>query len=245
MAKGRKRGCPVNIRNWLIYIYDVTQSAYVRIYGLTSLDRTTDSETEEGSTATDVWAEPYITKRSGSLSLEGKRVVVDSTGEDDPGQVLLNWYAEQAGCDGDATLKFVDPYGHAWIADYIITSHKSTQNENEDSESWELSMVGEAEVQPYVNVSSVAFANASDTTITTLALTVGGTASTVKVAFTPATASNQRYRIANSNRNIAVVGDVTEGGFTVTPVAAGTCNITVTTINGGKTATLAVTVSAS
>jgi len=100
--KGRKNGCPVNIKNWLVFILDVATQEYVRIYGLNSLNRGIDSETEDGSADTDVWAEPYVTKRSGSISLEGKKVVVEATGENDPGQDMLNSYAEAAGCD--ATL---------------------------------------------------------------------------------------------------------------------------------------------
>lgn len=244
MAKGRKRGCPISIRNWLVYIYDVTSADWVRIYGLTSLTNTISGETEDGSTETDVWSEPYITKRSGSVALEGKRVVVDSTGEDDPGQVLLNWYAEQAGCDGDATLKFVDPYGHSWIADYVVTSHETSQDNTDDSESWDLELVGEVEVQPYTHVTTVALKDGDDT-VTTLSMTAGGTAKTLSVAFTPATASNKRFRVNNSNRNIISITGVTEDGFVVTPLAAGTATITVTSINGTKTASCAVTVSAS
>lgn len=131
MAKGRKNGCPVNIRNWLVYIKDVSDNSWVRIYGLTSLTRSTDSETEDGSQTTDLWSEPYISKRSGSISLEGKEVVVESTGEQDAGQEMLNSYADLGGCDADCTLKFVDPYGHAWVGDYIITG---TENSVDDTE---------------------------------------------------------------------------------------------------------------
>ena len=89
MAKGRKNGCPVNIKNWLIYILDVATNEFVRIFGLNSLTRSTDSETEDGSADTETWSEPYVTKRSGSLTLEGKEVVVESTGDNDPGQAVM------------------------------------------------------------------------------------------------------------------------------------------------------------
>lgn len=57
MAKGRKNGCPVNIKNWLIYILDVATNEFVRIFGLNSLTRSTDSETEDGSADTETWSE--------------------------------------------------------------------------------------------------------------------------------------------------------------------------------------------
>lgn len=244
--KGRKRGCPVNIRNWLVYIKDKSQvsETWLRIYGLTSLTHTTDSDTEDGSQKTDVWSEPFVTKRNGSCSLEGNPVVVESTGVRDAGQEMLTDYANLAGCDGDATLKFVDPYGHSWIGDYIVTSHEVSSDESDETESWDLEQVGEVEVQPYTNISSIALKNGGSAA-STLSLTVGGTAAILTVDFTPATSSNKRFRVTNSNRKVCTVGAITETGFTVTPVAAGTSTITVTTAEGGKTATCTVTVTAS
>lgn len=241
--KGRKNGCPVNIRNWLVYILDIATNVFVRIYGLTSLTRTVDGNTEDGSADTDTWEEPYVTKRNGSISLEGKKVVVENTGEVDPGQEILNSYAEAVGCDGDATLKFVDPYGHSWIGDYIVNSHEESADSDGGSESWDLSQVGEIEVQPYVNVSDVAMKD-GDNAATSLSLAVGDAAKIITVAFTPDSASNKRFKVANTNRKVATISNITEEGFTLTPVAAGTTTITVTTVNGTKTATLAVTVTA-
>lgn len=242
--KGRKNGCPVNIKNWLVYILDVATNEWVRIYGLSSLTNSVDSDTEDGSADTDLWEEPYVTKRNASVSLEGKPVVEESTGEIDAGQDLLNSYAEVGGCDGDATLKFIDPYGHSWIADYIVNSHESSADDSENTESWELSQVGEAQAVAYVQVTSIALKD-GDTTVTTLSFAVGDAAKLISVDFTPETSSNKRFRVSNKNRKVATVSNITENGFTVTPVAAGTTNITVTSVNGAKTATVAVTVTAS
>ena len=239
--KGRKNGCPVNIRNWLVYILDVATNDWVRIYGLTSLTNTVDSDTEDGSADTDLWEEPYITKRNGSVSLEGRRVVEESTGNLDDGQELLNSYADVGGCDADATLKFVDPYGHSWIADYIVTSHETSADDSEESESWDLSQVGEAEQQPYVAVSSIALKD-GETDVTTLSIAVGDAAKLITVAFTPADASNKRFRVSNTRRKVAAITNITEDGFTLTPVSAGTTTVTVTSVNGTKTASIAVTV---
>ncbi|MBR6982134.1 MAG: hypothetical protein IKH75_01150 [Ruminococcus sp.] len=241
--KGRKNGCPVNIRNWLIYILDVATQEFVRIYGLTSMNREISSSTEDGSADTDTWEEPYVTKRSGSVSLEGKEVVDALTGESDPGQEILNSYADSVGCDGDATLKFIDPYGHAWIGDYIIGSRKQTADDSSTSLSWDLSQVGEVEVLPYVQVSGVALKD-GDNTITSLTFDEGDPAKIVTVAFTPDNASNKRFKVSNKKRSVATVGNVTENGFTITPVAVGETVIAVNTVNGGKTATINVTVNA-
>ena len=136
--KGRKNGCPVNIRNWVVSILDVATQQFVRIYGLTSLTRTIEGETEDGSADTDIWAEPYITKRSSSCDLEGDKKVIEATGEVDPGQEMLNEYAEMSGCDSDCTLKFVDPYGHGWIADYVVTSAEESSDDSDNSVTWSL-----------------------------------------------------------------------------------------------------------
>lgn len=242
--KGRKKGCPVNIRNWVIEILDVSISEYVRIYGLTSLSRTVDSDTEDGSADTDTWEEPYVTKRNGTISLEGNEVIEESTGEIDPGQELLNSYAEMAGCDGDATLKFTDPYGHSWIGDYIVTSRETSSDTDGNSESWELSQVGETEVQPYVNVTGVSLKDGSSALTGTLSFKDGAAAKIITVAFTPDGASNRRFKVTNTKRSVATVSNITETGFTVTPVAVGTTTITVTTISGAKTVSLTVSVTA-
>lgn len=245
MAKGRKNGCPVNIKNWLVYILDPSTSDYVRIFGLNSLTTTVDSDTEDGSASTDIWSEPYVSKRNGSASLEAKKTVDELTGVPDAGQELLNWYAEQAGCDADATLKFIDAYGHAFIADYIVTSREDSVDDSGDTYSWDLEQVGEAEVLPYVHVTSVGLKDGSTAISSTLSMAVNATPKIITVDFTPANSSNQRYRVTNSKRSVAVIGNVTEDSFTITPVAAGTTNITVTSVEGGKTVTVALTVTES
>lgn len=244
MAKGRKSGCPVNIQNWLVYILDVATDTYLRIYGLTSMSRTVEGDTEDGSAATDTWAEPYITKRSGTIDLEGVKKVVESTGEIDPGQEMLDYYAEQAGCGSDCTLKFVDPYGHGWIADYVITSAEESADESEQSRSWSLEQVGEAEPIQYVQVESIAVMS-GETSAANVSMKVGDAPKLIDIVFTPENASNQRFRVTNTKqKSVVKVGDITETGFTLTPIGVGTANIAVTSVNGGKTATIAVTVSA-
>jgi len=242
MPKGRKNGCPVNIRNWLVYILDVSTSTFVRIYGLTSLSRSIDSNTEDGSADTDVWSEPYVSKRSSSSSLEGKEVITESTGAKDEGQELLDTYAEYAGCDADATLKFIDPYGHSWIADYIVTSRELSVDDSGATVSWSLEQVGEAEILPYLHVSDVELKDGL-LSAATLGFEVGDAAKIITIEFTPEEASNKRFKVTNNKKSVVTVSNITETGFTLTPVSVGTANVTVTTINGEKTATCVVTVS--
>ena len=241
--KGRKNGCPVNIRNWVVSILDVATQQFVRIYGLTSLTRTIEGETEDGSADTDIWAEPYITKRSSSCDLEGDKKVIEATGEVDPGQEMLNEYAEMSGCDSDCTLKFVDPYGHGWIADYVVTSAEESSDDSDNSVTWSLEQVGEAEPIQYVQVKAVA-AKSGGTAAATLEMKVGDSPKLIDVEFTPENASNQRFRVTNNKRSVVQVSDITESGLTLTAVGEGTANIVITSVNGAKTASIAVTVTA-
>lgn len=243
MAKGRKNGCPTNIRDWSIFILDkasVTER-WVRIKGLTEMNRSTDSDTEDGSAATDTWEEPYVTKRNGSLSLEGKPLVDASSGEEDEGQAMLDDYASEAGCEGDATLKIVDPYGSAIVADFIVTGTEVSSDDTEDTKSWDLEQVGEAEQQVYVQLSGLSLKDGSDT-VSTLTMQIGDTPKTITIAFAPANASNQRFRIGTSSKRKVAISNITENSFTITPMGEGTATITVTSVNNARTTTLTVTV---
>lgn len=241
MAKGRKNGCPISIRDWLIEILDKATDTYVRIYGLNEMSRKTDSDTEDGSADYDVWEEPYVSKRKGSLSLSGKEKVEASTGKRDAGQELLNDYANQSGCDADATIRFTSPYGHRWLADYIVTS---TELDANGDVSWELEQVGETEVEDFIAVGSVSL-KSNNTAVTELSLKVGDAAKIITVVFSPETVSNKRFKVSNSAKSIATVGNITDEGFSITPVSAGSTTVKVTTVNGEKTASIAVTVTES
>lgn len=243
MAKGRKNGCPTNIRDWSIFIQDKTavSESWIRIKGLTEMTRSTDADTEDGSAATDLWEEPYVTKRSGSISLDGKKLIDAATGVEDQGQAMLNDYANAGTCDEDATLKIVDPYGRAIVIDCIVTGTENSADETEETVSWDLEQVGEAQELSFVQLTSIALKN-GETAVTTLSKEVGDAGVVITVDFTPATASNQRFKIANSNRRVVSVSNVTENGFILTPLAAGTATVKVTSVNNGRTASIAVTV---
>lgn len=244
MKKGRKNGCPVNIKNWLVEILEPGSSdKWLRIYGLNSLTRGISGETEDGSADTDDWAEPYITKRSGTLELSGTKQVVASTGEADPGQDLLDYFAEQSGCDSDATIRFIDPYGIGWIADYVVTSAEDAADESGNTRSWSLEQVGAAEKLPYVQVKGVEMKESGEKK-TELQMQVGDGPKLITVAFTPEDASNTRFRVSNSKPRGLQISDITEKGFSITPLAECEAKITVTSVNNAMKAELSVTVSA-
>lgn len=245
MSKGRKNGCPINVRDWQISIQDKAQvtETWVRINGLNSLRKSASSTTQDGSAAADLWEEPYVTKRSVSCTLEGKLLANASTGARDEGQEMLDEYARLGECAGDCTLKFVDPYGHAMVADYVVESNEEDANENESKVSWSLKQVGEAEILPYVQVSSVALKDGS-TEVTTLSIVAGATPKVITVAFNPENASNQRWKWSLSGKKFAEVTNVTENSFSITPIAAGSATVRVVSMNGERSATLAITVTA-
>lgn len=243
MAKGRKNSCPTNIRNWGIFIQDKSQATetWRRIKGLDEMTRSTDSDTEDGSAATDLWEEPYVSKRNGSLTLSGKPLVDASTGDVDPGQAMLDDYATSGTCDEDATLKIVDPYGTAIVGDFIVTSTEVSSDEDEDTKSWDLEQVGDVEPLAYVQLAGISLKNGASA-VTTLAMQVGDAAKVISIVFNPENASNQRFRINSGNKRVAAVSNVTEDSFVVTPVGAGTAKIVVTSVNNARQAILTVTV---
>lgn len=241
MARGRKHGCPVNIRSWLISIRDEAEDSWVRIYGLNSMTRSVSGETSDGSADTELWQEPFVTKRSCELSLEGEMIEEEGSGQRDHGQELLDEAALLGGCDTDVTLKFVDPFGHAMVADFVVTGSEQSSDDTEAGCSWTLEQIGEAEMLPYVQVTGVAFEVAGSEG-DTLTLNGGEGGKLVSLVFTPPTASNQRFRLRSSRPGVAKVADVTESGFTLIPLSAGESQIRVQTVSGGQTAVLQVKV---
>ena len=205
------------------------------------MTRNTDSDTEDGSAATDLWEEPYVSKRSGSLSLSGKPLVDAGTGEADPGQAMLDDYATSGVCDDDATIKIVDPYGTTIVADFVVTGSEVSTDDTEDTKSWDLEQVGEAEQQVYVQLSGISLKDGNET-VSTLTMQIGDTPKTITIAFAPANASNQRFRIGTSSKRKVAISNITENSFTITPMGEGTATITVTSVNNARTTTLTVTV---
>lgn len=244
MSRGRKRGCPVNIRNWLIEIFDYSVDEWVRIFGLTSMDRTTNGNSTDGSSETDEWEEPFITKRSSDLSLEGDYIEDETTGERDPGQDLLNWYAENVGCENDATIRMTDPYGHVKVADYVVTKAEDSWDSEKASCSWDLEQIGEPEYPAYVHVQGICVTELTkpDTQITEMEMKVGDPGKVIVVNFTPENASNKRFKVHNSRQAFAKVTSVTENSITLLPVSAGETVVKFTSVNQARTCQIRVRV---
>ena len=242
----RKNGCPMTVRDWAIDIMSRASTkanpTWIRIKGLTSLTLSTDGDTEDGSAAENLWSEPYVTKRNGSLSIEGRPVIDSVTGAQDPGQAELDYYATQGGCDGDATLRIADPYGRAQIIDVVVTSSERGADDTSETRTWDTEIVGEPEEQPYVQVTSISTSPASTASVTI------GTPTSVTVSFTPATASNQKFSVASADTTKVQVNNIDGLTFDLVGVAATEeeepVNVVVRSMNNSKEATIAVTVTA-
>ena len=240
----RKNGCPTSVRDWIIEIMSRVSTSdtpeWIRIKGINSISVSEDADTEDGSSADSLYGEPYVTKRNGSITLEGRPVVDRVTGARDRGQEELNHYATVGGCDGDARIRIVDNTGHAEIWDVIVTGTERGADESSETVSWDIERVGEPEHEAYVQVSSVA-----TTPATSAEVTVGGN-TTVTVAFTPANASNQKYSVASADTSKVKVDNIDGLTFEIIGVAVtdSPVSVQVKTMNNAKVATLAVTVNA-
>lgn len=238
--KGRKNNCPTSIRDWQVSVWHPFELRWVRIRGLNSLTYSLDSDTEDGSASDRVWEEPYITKRKAKLSLEGKPVVDAATGAPDEGQDLLNEFAGMTRCDGDALIRFADPWGHTLEAYYQVTSREVSADDTGDKVSWDLDMVGESESLPYVQVSGVSIVSL-DEEPEEIEMDINDAPRLILIAFTPENASNRRYSI-KAGGQVVRVGSITDAGFTIAPLKVGETTVKITSVNNGLTDTVAVSV---
>lgn len=240
----RKNGCPTSIRDWIVEIMSRVSTddnpEWIRIKGLNSLNVSNSADTEDGSSADSLYSEPYATKRSGSISLEGRPIADKVTGARDRGQDELDYYLTVGGCDGDARLRIVDNTGHAEIWDVIVTGKENGADETSETVSWDLERVGAPENEPYVQVTNVTTEPASAVSI------VAGQVETVSVSFTPSNASNQKYSVASADTSKVRVENVDGLTFDLVGVAATNTPVTVQikTMNNAKVTTIAVTVTA-
>lgn len=231
--RGRKRGCPTNVRDWQIEILHPFEDRWVRILGLNSITQNSDADTEDGSDTDSIYEEPYVKKRSASLSLEGRPIVDEYTGERDEGQALLDDYAEQIRCDGDATIRIKDAYGHAMEAVYIVTQTEDSSDTDGSTVSWDLEMVGQPEPLQYKAVQRITLeaVNLYDGLLT---MDIADAPRLVRVVFEPEDASNQKFRVTVGGRVVRAHG-YAEGVFLLSPLKVGEGTFTVTTVNGGNT----------
>lgn len=248
----RKNGCPVTVRDWQIEIMSrastIQNPTWIRIKGIETITLTKNGDTEDGSSSQDLYSEPYVNKRSGSLNIEGKPVYDAVTGAQDPGQAELDYYASVGGCDADARLRLVDPYGHAELIDVVVTKNENSVDNTSQTVSWDTEIVGETEEEAYVQVTGVKVKVGSSGTASesaTATITVGDSED-VTVEFTPTTASNQKYAVASADTSKVRVANVDGLSFELVAVAATTSavNVVVRSMNNNETATIAVTVTA-
>ncbi len=244
MARGRKAGCPMDVGDWAIQAKELAQAAWTTVGGLAKMSLSTASDTQDASAETDLFEEPLVTKRSVTLSFEGVALTDAATGAWDEGQALLREYALRGGCEADLDLRVADPWGHATVLTGVVEKLEDlSESGSGRTLSFDIRQVGEAEAEPYVQLTAIALLD-GETPIGAegLTFTEGGAAKLVTVAFTPADASNKRFRVSNDKRSVAAVSGIAEASFLVTPVGSGTATLTVTTVNGPRTASLAVTV---
>lgn len=242
----RTSGCPMNVRDWVIEVASRTSTSssitWLRVKGATTVTRATTSTTEDGSAADALWTENYVAKRSGTLSIEARKISDAVTGTRDAGQAELDYYATLGGCDADAKIRLTDPYGHCMIIDVIVTGTNESAQETTGTVTWDMEQVGEAEIVPYVQATAV---NVTGTGITGSTATVAmGATISATVAFTPTTASNKKYSVASADTSKVRIANIDGLNFDIVPVAVTTSavDVLVKTMNNQLTKTIAVSV---
>jgi len=237
----RKNGCPMSVKEWVVEINSRaatrTEPAWIAVKGLSAITLALEAETEDGSAADSLWAEPYVVKRSGKLTLEGKPSACPITGQQDPGQAELNYFAALGGCMGDAALRLTDPYGRSQVIDVVVTDVETESEDGGEKISWDCEIVGAPEEQNYVQLENVACESA--------AITLGvNETKTVALSFTPENASNRRVSVASENAHYVRVGNIEDDRFAVTGVMKTETPVLVRvrSMNNNLSATLAVTV---
>lgn len=238
--RGRKNGCPTSVRDWQIDIHHPLEDRWVRVRGLNTITRSHDTTTEDGSAAESGYEEPYVTKRSGSLRLDGRPVVDEITGDRDAGQELLNDYATNFRCEGDALIRITDAYGHAMQAYYVVTGTEDTADNSGSNVSWDLAQVGEAETLPYKVLEGITLTSAGET-VTDLTIDMSDVPRLISIVFEPEDASNRRYKVTASG-HVVRVGGFGDNTFMLTPFKTGTGSVKVTTVSGSCAASFTVTV---
>ena len=237
----RKNGCPMSVKEWVVEILSRAatraEPVWIPVKGLSAITLALEAETQDGSAASSLWAEPYVVKRSGKLTLEGRPSACARTGGTDPGQAELSYFASLGGCMGDAALRLTDPYGRSQIIDLVVTDVETETEDGGEKIRWDCEIVGAPEEQGYVQLEAIACTPAQ------IALGVNETAQ-VALAFTPENASNRRFSAASENPHYVRVGSVEDGGFSVTGVMKtdGPVLVRLRSMNNDLTASLAVTV---
>lgn len=237
----RKNGCPMSVREWMVEILSraatKAEPKWIPVKGLSTITLALEADTQDGSAADSLWAEPYVTKRSGKITLEGKPVAEARTGVADAGQAELNYFAALGGCTGDASLRLTDPYGRAQIIDVIVTDVENGSEDNGESISWECEIVGAPEEVAYVQLEQIA----PETQEIRLSV---NESKRISLVFTPENASNRRYSVASENAHFVRVGAAEADGFEAVGVmkTENPVRLFIRSMNNSIAATVSVTV---
>lgn len=241
----RLSGCPSSIKDSDVKIKNQVSDEMVKIKGMSTLNVELSADTEDGSTGDALWSEPYVTKRSGTVSMDGKPVSDPMTGVRDSGQeMLIEASMSEGGCENDQTIYIADTTGHAMELDVVVTSFGQQTDETGETISFGMDLVGEPRVLPYVQVTGVSAkdgATTLDSTVNTLTVDVNDT-SEFTVDIVPASASNQKFGVTSSDKTVARISAIEDNVVHVLGVKAGTATITIKTMNNQLTTTFRVVV---
>lgn len=240
----RKNGCPFSIRDYVVEIQDLVTEEWIKVKGLTSMSVSRESETQEGKGGDALWAEPYITGRSLTISLEGRPIFDRTTGAKDPGQDRMDEASLLGGgCDNDQRVRISDAIGHSTLIDCIVTSKSNSADEEGETVSYELQGVGAPEELSYVQATAIQAKNGTTALSATAALTVtAGENATFTVVFTPTNASNQKFAVSIADKTIVRMVSMEDGKVTVQGIAAGETTVNLRSMNNSLTASFKVTV---
>lgn len=234
----RKSGCPFTVRDYSIKIENKVTEEAVAVKGLTEMSVDLGSETEDGRAGDAVWAEMFVKTRSVSGALTGRPINDRVTGLRDPGQALLHKAAlSDGGCDADQTLIIADAIGRAMRYDCIVTGESRSADEDGETVSWDFEGVGAPEELDYVQATQIGFDQES------LSVAVGQTQE-LKVQFTPADASNQRYSYSIADEGTATLNAIDGLNLSLRGVKQGSTQLTIRSMNNNLTAQLDITVTA-
>ena len=237
----RKGGCPFNIRDYSVSIRNPVTDALVRVKGLDTMSVETEADTGDGRTAESLWSEMFVKGRGVSGSLGGRPIADRATGARDPGQALLHRAAfSDGGCANDQTLVVADAIGRAVAYDCVVTRETVEADEDGETVSWEWEGVGKPRALAYVQATGLGF-TVNGEAAGSVSLAVNGEAA-VRVAFTPADASNRRFSYYLADETVAEIASVDDGDIVIRGVGAGETALTVRAMNNGLTASLAIAV---
>lgn len=234
----RRSGCPFTIRDYSIKIEDKVSEEAVAIKGLTEMSVDVESETEDGRSGDSAWAETFVKCRSVKGTLTGRPISDRVTGLSDPGQALMHRAAmNSGGCEADQTLIIADAIGHCVRYDCVVTGETRSSDEDGENIRWDFEGVGAPEELGYVQATKIGFDRES------LSITEGQTQE-LKVQFTPANASNQRYSYSIADEGTVALNAIDGANLSLRGVKRGSTQLSVRSMNNNLTARLNITVTA-